>query len=257
MRLDGSTTVAERQGMINEVNSSATVNVFLLSTRAGTSARVRTRVPFTPVPVSSRAHGRPCSRIHVVMLLPTTPPRVHARASSPPCTNRNTRRRGMIPGGLGINLTAADTVILHDLDFNPIHDRQAEDRCHRIGQTRPVSVYVPHASARLICPSCNVPSRPVFPLSPLASYFLSQVQDGRGRYGGREDPDEGRQKDEGEQRAVGWKQLGGVVKGQRPGREALLRVGDSRRRTSDLLELTGPCLGAGGVGVRPQICTRV
>jgi SWI/SNF-related matrix-associated actin-dependent regulator 1 of chromatin subfamily A len=44
-------------------------------------------------------------------------------------------------GGLGINLTAADTVILHDLDFNPQADRQAEDRCHRIGQTRPVHVH--------------------------------------------------------------------------------------------------------------------
>lgn len=42
-------------------------------------------------------------------------------------------------GGLGINLTSADTVILHDLDFNPQNDRQAEDRCHRIGQTKPVS----------------------------------------------------------------------------------------------------------------------
>lgn len=31
-------------------------------------------------------------------------------------------------GGLGINLTAADTVILHDLDFNPENDRQAEVR---------------------------------------------------------------------------------------------------------------------------------
>lgn len=29
-------------------------------------------------------------------------------------------------GGLGINLTAADTVILHDLDFNPENDKQAE-----------------------------------------------------------------------------------------------------------------------------------
>lgn len=29
-------------------------------------------------------------------------------------------------GGLGINLTAADTVVLHDLDFNPENDRQAE-----------------------------------------------------------------------------------------------------------------------------------
>lgn len=44
-------------------------------------------------------------------------------------------------GGLGINLTAADTVILHDLDFNPENDRQAEDRCHRIGQVKEVSVY--------------------------------------------------------------------------------------------------------------------
>jgi len=44
-------------------------------------------------------------------------------------------------GGMGINLTAADTVIIHDLDFNPTVDLQAEDRCHRIGQTRPVTVY--------------------------------------------------------------------------------------------------------------------
>lgn len=39
-------------------------------------------------------------------------------------------------GGLGINLTAADTVIIHDLDFNPYNDKQAEDRCHRVGQTK-------------------------------------------------------------------------------------------------------------------------
>merc|ERR1719491_2390267 len=43
-------------------------------------------------------------------------------------------------GGLGINLTSANTVILHDLDFNPYNDKQAEDRCHRLGQTRPVRV---------------------------------------------------------------------------------------------------------------------
>lgn len=34
-------------------------------------------------------------------------------------------------GGFGINLTAANTVILHDMDFNPHNDRQAEDRAHR------------------------------------------------------------------------------------------------------------------------------
>ncbi|XP_013145747.1 PREDICTED: SWI/SNF-related matrix-associated actin-dependent regulator of chromatin subfamily A containing DEAD/H box 1 homolog isoform X2 [Papilio polytes] len=44
-------------------------------------------------------------------------------------------------GGLGINLTAADTVVIHDIDFNPYNDKQAEDRCHRMGQTRPVTIY--------------------------------------------------------------------------------------------------------------------
>lgn len=78
LRLDGSTDVAERQGMIDTYNGDTEIFAFLLSTRAG---------------------------------------------------------------GLGINLTAADTVILHDLDFNPTNDEQACDRCHRIGQTRPVSIY--------------------------------------------------------------------------------------------------------------------
>uniref|UniRef100_A0A3B4AMZ6 Proliferation-associated SNF2-like protein n=1 Tax=Periophthalmus magnuspinnatus TaxID=409849 RepID=A0A3B4AMZ6_9GOBI len=44
-------------------------------------------------------------------------------------------------GGLGINLTAADTVIIFDSDWNPQADIQAQDRCHRIGQTKPVVVY--------------------------------------------------------------------------------------------------------------------
>ncbi|XP_030012338.1 lymphoid-specific helicase [Sphaeramia orbicularis] len=44
-------------------------------------------------------------------------------------------------GGLGINLTSADTVIIFDSDWNPQADLQAQDRCHRIGQTKPVVVY--------------------------------------------------------------------------------------------------------------------
>eukprot|EP00897_Mesotaenium_endlicherianum_P002362 jgi/Mesen1/2153/ME000152S01239 len=48
-------------------------------------------------------------------------------------------------GGLGINLTAADTVIFYESDWNPTMDLQAMDRAHRLGQTREVSVY------RLIC----------------------------------------------------------------------------------------------------------
>jgi SWI/SNF-related matrix-associated actin-dependent regulator of chromatin subfamily A member 5 len=43
-------------------------------------------------------------------------------------------------GGLGINLTTADTVILYDSDFNPQMDLQAMDRAHRIGQTKQVIV---------------------------------------------------------------------------------------------------------------------
>ena len=48
-------------------------------------------------------------------------------------------------GGLGITLTAADTVIFYDSDWNPTVDAQAQDRAHRIGQTKKVTVY------RLIC----------------------------------------------------------------------------------------------------------
>jgi ATP-dependent DNA helicase len=44
-------------------------------------------------------------------------------------------------GGQGINLAAADTVILFDSDWNPQQDLQAQDRAHRIGQTRNVIVY--------------------------------------------------------------------------------------------------------------------
>jgi len=44
-------------------------------------------------------------------------------------------------GGLGVNLTGADTVIFYDNDWNPQMDLQAQDRCHRIGQTKPVRVY--------------------------------------------------------------------------------------------------------------------
>ena len=44
-------------------------------------------------------------------------------------------------GGLGINLTAADTVIIFDSDWNPQNDLQAQARCHRIGQKKEVKIY--------------------------------------------------------------------------------------------------------------------
>jgi TATA-binding protein-associated factor len=44
-------------------------------------------------------------------------------------------------GGLGLNLTGADTVIFLEHDWNPHSDLQAMDRAHRIGQKRTVHVY--------------------------------------------------------------------------------------------------------------------
>lgn len=78
LRIDGSTSQADRQEMIEEFTPSSDVDLFLLSTRSG---------------------------------------------------------------GQGINLTAADTVILFDSDWNPHQDLQAMDRVHRIGQTKPVLVF--------------------------------------------------------------------------------------------------------------------
>ncbi|XP_016108599.1 SWI/SNF-related matrix-associated actin-dependent regulator of chromatin subfamily A containing DEAD/H box 1b [Sinocyclocheilus grahami] len=76
-RLDGSTPMSDRIGLIDQFNTDQDIFVFLLSTRAG---------------------------------------------------------------GLGINLTSANVVILHDIDCNPYNDKQAEGRCHRVGQTRTVKV---------------------------------------------------------------------------------------------------------------------
>ncbi|KAH3744388.1 chromodomain helicase DNA binding protein [Pelomyxa schiedti] len=44
-------------------------------------------------------------------------------------------------GGFGINLAAADTVVIYDSDWNPQNDVQAQARCHRIGQQKDVKVY--------------------------------------------------------------------------------------------------------------------
>lgn len=44
-------------------------------------------------------------------------------------------------GGLGINLTSADTIVFTDSDFNPYRDLQAISRAHRMGQIRKVKVY--------------------------------------------------------------------------------------------------------------------
>ncbi|ORZ18553.1 SNF2 family N-terminal domain-domain-containing protein [Absidia repens] len=78
LRLDGSTKVGERQNIIDQFNQDESLDVFLLSTKAG---------------------------------------------------------------GFGINLTSANVVVMYDMDFNPQNDKQAEDRAHRVGQTKDVTVH--------------------------------------------------------------------------------------------------------------------
>uniref|UniRef100_A0A0D9VJP4 DNA helicase n=1 Tax=Leersia perrieri TaxID=77586 RepID=A0A0D9VJP4_9ORYZ len=56
-------------------------------------------------------------------------------------TQPEERQTLMQSGGVGINLVGADTVIFYDSDWNPAMDQQAQDRCHRIGQTREVHIY--------------------------------------------------------------------------------------------------------------------
>jgi SWI/SNF-related matrix-associated actin-dependent regulator 1 of chromatin subfamily A len=49
----------------------------------------------------------------------------------------------IISAGSAITLTAADTTIMHDLDFVPSNHQQAEDRAYRIGQDKTVNIYYP------------------------------------------------------------------------------------------------------------------
>ena len=51
-------------------------------------------------------------------------------------------------GGLGLNITGANTVIIFDPNWNPSHDLQAQDRAYRLGQTKDVRVY------RLVSAGC-------------------------------------------------------------------------------------------------------
>lgn len=82
-------------------------------------------------------------------------------------------------GGQGLNLVGADTVILHDIDFNPQIDRQAEDRAHRIGQTRPVTIHrlvtdasvdenVYNIALRKKRCACAAPRVPTYPMAATA-----------------------------------------------------------------------------------------
>lgn len=83
-------------------------------------------------------HSWPCFRIDGSVNSDDRQSQIEAFNSDPECRIFLLSTRA---GGLGINLTAADTVILFDSDWNPQQDLQAQDRVHRIGQTKPVIIY--------------------------------------------------------------------------------------------------------------------
>ena len=80
-------------------------------------------------------------------------------------------------GGTGLNLTAADTVVLYDPWWNPAVEQQAIDRTHRIGQERPVTVY------RLVCEG-SVEER-ILSLQAHKRALAQAVQADEGRTAGR------------------------------------------------------------------------
>jgi len=129
LRLDGSTAVSERQLLLDEFTTDTTIPVFLLSTKV--NCQTAPLAHFVPIPICLPIWPS-CilCPLHVDILMP-------ARVISPrplvTCTSK--------AGGLGINLIAASVVIIYDIDFNPWNDKQAEDRCHRVGQTQKVEVY--------------------------------------------------------------------------------------------------------------------
>ncbi|KAI9359264.1 SNF2 family N-terminal domain-containing protein [Zopfochytrium polystomum] len=87
-------------------------------------------------------------------------------------------------GGVGINLTVADTVIIFDSDWNPQNDLQAQSRVHRIGQTKPVQIY------RLI--TRNTYEREMFDRASLKlglDRAILQRMDANSAYGGAEEMD--------------------------------------------------------------------
>lgn len=83
-------------------------------------------------------HSWPCFRIDGSVKSDDRQSQIEDFNSDPECRIFLLSTRA---GGLGINLTAADTVILFDSDWNPQQDLQAQDRVHRIGQTKPVIIY--------------------------------------------------------------------------------------------------------------------
>lgn len=101
MRLDGSVPANMRNEIVAKFNNDPSIDILLLTTQVRILLK-NTRLQFA------------CSRF---------------------ISSHNQ------VGGLGLNLTGADTVIFVEHDYNPMKDLQAMDRAHRIGQKKVVNVY--------------------------------------------------------------------------------------------------------------------
>ena len=115
--MDGQTPVQERQHMIDQFNSDPSIFIFILSTKAGSSIYLYSI----------------CSLYISIYLCPIFCPYTVLHLSI------------LLLGGLGINLTAASTVILHDLDFNPYNDKQVSAYLvHYIKKENPTKKHLNH-----------------------------------------------------------------------------------------------------------------
>jgi DNA excision repair protein ERCC-6 len=72
-------------------------------------------------------------------------------------------------GGLGVNLTGANRILLFDPDWNPSTDIQARERAWRLGQKKPVTIF------RCACDGCDVCAQLRYHLLPGAQLRLSQI----------------------------------------------------------------------------------
>lgn len=79
-------------------------------------------------------------------------------------------------GGLGLNLTGADTVVLYEHDWNPFNDLQAMDRAHRIGQKKTVNVFRLIAKNTLEEKVMNLQSFKLFVANSLVSQQNADIE---------------------------------------------------------------------------------
>ena len=94
-----------------------------------------------------------------------------------PAQSRLSHRPPSTTAGLGINLTAADTCIIMDSDWNPQNDVQAMARSHRIGQTKRVKVRHRRvgsnsASSQPVLPACLPTYLPAYSPAYLLAYCV-------------------------------------------------------------------------------------